>query len=223
MALILRLCHRITSSITAGRSPRTAPEEVRKNPRAIEAYLGAAAGSDSDTAETAMLRVDGLAARYGPRRRVALRLVQDVQPGEIVRSSARTAPGSLRPSPRSAGRSCRPQESTPLRRREPLGLSPERIVRREGGARARGAPISRHLTVEENLLLGATDAPDRPRRRRAGWRPPLDRFPVLRDRLQGYAGLLSGGEQQQLAIARALMSGPRFCCSTSPRSVLRRR
>ena len=47
-------------------------------------------------------------------------------------------------------------------------------------------------------------------------------FPRLKERLHQRGGTLSGGEQQMLAIARALMSRPRCCCSTSPRSASRR-
>jgi len=92
------------------------------------------------------------------------------------------------------------------------------------------APEGRHIfpgmTVMENLEMGAYARPAaRARRGRrvratpAGLQPDLDRvfalFPLLAERRGQAGGTLSGGEQQMLAIGRALMPGPGCCCSTS--------
>ena len=96
-----------------------------------------------------------------------------------------------------------------------VGRSTEEIVDLGIGLVPEGRRLFPKLTVEENLLLGAFR-----RKARAVLQQNLESsystFPVLRERRRQMAGSMSGGEQQMLALSRALMSAPRILLIDEP-------
>ena len=95
------------------------------------------------------------------------------------------------------------------------GLAPHEIVRRGLAHSPEGRLVFANLTVMENLQMGAYLQRD------SQWIASeleyvFGMFPRLRERLEQHAGTLSGGEQQMLAIGRALMSRPRFLMLDEP-------
>jgi branched-chain amino acid transport system ATP-binding protein len=161
-----------------------------------------------------LLRVSGLAVRYGPI--AAVRGVDlAVGLGEIVAIVGPNGAGKTSLLSAIAGIERPAAGAIEFAGRSLAGVALEDIVRHGLALVPEGRHIFASLTVRENLMLGATTRGDA-----NGVRADMDRlfhtFPILGRRRQQTAGQLSGGEQQQLAIARALLSRPRLLLLDEP-------
>jgi branched-chain amino acid transport system ATP-binding protein len=161
-----------------------------------------------------LLTVSGLHASYGAI--TALRGVSlEVAEGEMVALLGVNGAGKSTTLKSIAG-VLRPVHGTVRFAGEDIAnKTPEAILRKGIALVPEGRDIFTSLTVEENLRLGAFSCYER-----ATYRKDLEEvfglFPILQDRRRQPGGLLSGGEQQQLAIARALMSHPKLLMLDEP-------
>ncbi len=161
-----------------------------------------------------MLTLQGLHVRYGPV--AALKGIDlAIDEGEAVALLGANGAGKST-TLRAISGIVRPREGAVRYRGRPIHqLDPGDIVQLGVAHCPEGRRVFAGMTVLENLRLGAGR-----RRDEGGIREDLERmtelFPVLGERRQQRAGTLSGGEQQMLAIARALMSRPRLLLLDEP-------
>jgi len=163
---------------------------------------------------THLLRLHDVDAHYG-RIRALSTVSLHVDEGEIVTligangagktTTLRAISGLVRPS----------RGSIEFAGENLLRLTPDRIVRAGIGHSPEGRRVFARMTVRENLDLGAF-ARRAPADVASDLEYVLTTFPRLRERLDQRSGTLSGGEQQMLAMGRALMSRPRLLMLDEP-------
>jgi len=161
-----------------------------------------------------LLSLDGIDTFYGPVQ-VHFGLTLAVGPGQIVCLLGGNASGKSTTMKIILGL-LRPRAGTVRFDGDDItGISTPSVIRRGIGSVPEARRLFATITVRENLLMGAYTRSDR-----TGVARDLDRvldlFPRVRQRLDQQAGTLSGGEQQMVAMARALMGRPRLICMDEP-------
>ena len=162
----------------------------------------------------ALLELDRVDTYYG-RVEALHQVSMTIDEGEVVTligsngagktTTLRTISGLTRPT----------RGKVRLRGREISGLPPDRIVRLGIGHAPEGRRVFHRMTVRDNLFLGAFSRSDGPGIR-ADQEHVFELFPRLRERRDQIGGTLSGGEQQMLAIGRAMMSRPKVLLLDEP-------
>ena len=200
MGLVLEVCDRVTvlqrgSVLAAG-----TPEQVRADPRVIAAYLGTHPAAPAPAAAPAgdpLLVAQGLSAGYDGAP-VIPDLSLEVRAGEVVALLGRNGAGKT--TLLSALSGLIPAQGDVTVLGGPLDR-PERLARRGLTLLPQSRGLFLQLTGHENLRLV---------RGNASYDDVLRSFPELVPVLGRLAGQLSGGQQQQLALARALLTRPRL-------------
>ncbi len=162
----------------------------------------------------AILKVSNIETYYGPI--MAIRGVSlEVEEGQIVTVLGANGAGKTTILKTISGVMDPQKGSVTFEGKEIQGRDPDWVMRRGIAHVPEGREVFPFLTVRENLMMGAFARTDR-----SGVDQDLELvfgyFPVLKERSAQPAGSLSGGEQQMLAISRALMSRPRVMLLDEP-------
>ncbi len=167
-----------------------------------------------DPGAAPMLRVDDLAVAYGGIRAVK-GISLEVFDGELVTLIGANGAGKTTTLKAITGMLAPLSGNIEYQGGSIVGESPYRLVERGLAMVPEGRGVFARMSILENLHMGAFT-----RRDQAGIREDIERmfesFPRLRERSNQLAGTLSGGEQQMLAMARALMSRPKLLLLDEP-------
>jgi len=195
------------------------PREMQAHPEVIAAYLGVQEECEVTrkpklAAGTPLLSLKGVEAGYGSIK-VLKGLNIDVYPGEIVCLLGANAAGKSTTIKTILGNVRAGAGTIEFDGRRIEGWPTGRIVAHGVALVPEGRRIFPQLTVLDNLKMGGYTVRDAAMIER-GIERSFEQFPILLERRDQKAGTLSGGEQQMLAIGRALMTEPRLLCLDEP-------
>jgi branched-chain amino acid transport system ATP-binding protein len=214
MSLVMRVCDYIYVLNFGQVLARGGPAAIRNDHKVIAAYLGEESKQPPGTAEVKLvaapqtqqplLEVEHLAAGYG-RLEVIRDIDLTVRPGEVVACIGANGAGKTT-TLRAISGMIRPRKGrVRLGGRDVTGRSAERIARMGLVHIPEGRGLFRSMSVEDTLRLvgDATGGP-------VDLKVAYELFPRLRERRNQLVGTLSGGEQQMVALARAVLAKPRL-------------
>jgi ABC-type branched-subunit amino acid transport system ATPase component/ABC-type branched-subunit amino acid transport system permease subunit len=219
MALVMGISDHIVVLDAGRRLALGTPAQIQADPAVRQAYLGEQADAKHPTASAVpraagheMLGVGELVAGYGADP-VLHGIDLQVRESEIVALLGANGAGKSTLMRTLAGLHRASAGGLHFEGRPLNGLDTETIVRLGIVMVPEGRQVFPDLSVLDNIRLGAFL---HPRDGESRVQAMLDRFPRLRERLHQRAGLLSGGEQQMLALARGLMTRPRLLLLDEP-------
>ncbi|MDJ1371388.1 ABC transporter ATP-binding protein [Gulosibacter molinativorax] len=161
-----------------------------------------------------MLQVENLAVSYG-RAKVLLDLNFEVKQGEVVALLGSNGAGKTTTLKAISGL-VKARGGKVLFKGRPIHDLPTHEIAQLGIAHGpEGRRLFGGMTVEDNLIMGAATAGAR-KKQADNLMHMYELFPILKERYRQHAGLLSGGQQQMVAIARALMADPELLILDEP-------